>query len=149
MKTRYIIFADDDPDDLELITGFFKQYNQQVNVLELKDGKEVLKFLNDFSSSLDLPILIVLDINMPRMDEFETTLWLKNTYPLVHVLALSMYDDKDAIIRMIKNGAKGYIFKNIDPKELRTAIKAVMTKGFYYSDMDRGKMLHNILYKDK
>src|SRR5206468_1801308 len=72
MKTRYIIFADDDPDDLELITGFFKQYNQQVNVLELKDGKEVLKFLNDFSSSLDLPILIVLDINMPRLNGKDT-----------------------------------------------------------------------------
>lgn len=38
MKGRYIIFADDDADDLELITGFFKQYNREVNVIEFKDG---------------------------------------------------------------------------------------------------------------
>jgi len=72
MKSRYIIFADDDADDLELITGFFKQYNQNVNVLEFKDGREVLKFLDDFAVSTGQPLLIVLDINMPRMNGRET-----------------------------------------------------------------------------
>jgi CheY-like chemotaxis protein len=71
MKSRYIIFADDDADDLELITGFFKQFNQNINVLEFKDGKEVLKFLDDFAINAT-PILIVLDINMPRLNGKET-----------------------------------------------------------------------------
>jgi CheY-like chemotaxis protein len=72
MKSRYIIFADDDADDLELITGFFKQYNQSINVLEFKNGKEVLKFLDDFVSNTSKPLLIVLDINMPRLNGKET-----------------------------------------------------------------------------
>lgn len=67
MSSRYIIFADDDADDLELITGFFKQYNREINVLEFKDGKEVLKFLDSFALSAT-PVLIVLDINMPRLN---------------------------------------------------------------------------------
>jgi CheY-like chemotaxis protein len=71
MRSRYIIFADDDADDLELITGFFKQYNQSINVLEFKDGKEVLKFLDDFALNAT-PLLIVLDINMPRLNGRET-----------------------------------------------------------------------------
>jgi CheY-like chemotaxis protein len=71
MRSRYIIFADDDADDLELITSFFKQYNQNINVLEFKDGKEVLKFLDDFAINA-MPILIVLDINMPRLNGRET-----------------------------------------------------------------------------
>lgn len=71
MKSRYIIFADDDADDLELITGFFKQYNQNINVLEFKDGKEVMKFLDDFAINAT-PLLIVLDINMPRLNGRET-----------------------------------------------------------------------------
>src|SRR5215218_10034165 len=72
MNGRYIIFADDDADDLELVTGFFKQYNRQVNVLEFKDGKEVLKFLDDFALNTSIPLLIVLDINMPRLNGLET-----------------------------------------------------------------------------
>ncbi|MBO9684058.1 MAG: response regulator [Flavisolibacter sp.] len=71
MTSGYIIFADDDADDLELITGFFKQYNRNINVLEFKDGKEVLKFLDDFALNAT-PLLIVLDINMPRLDGKET-----------------------------------------------------------------------------
>lgn len=69
MKSRYIIFADDDADDLELITGFFKQFNRNINVLEFKDGREVLKFLDDFALT---PLLVVLDINMPRLNGRET-----------------------------------------------------------------------------
>ena len=71
MKSRYVIFADDDADDLELITGFFKQYNRNINVLEFRDGKEVLKFLDDFALNAT-PLLIVLDINMPRLNGKET-----------------------------------------------------------------------------
>jgi CheY-like chemotaxis protein len=72
MKSRYIIFADDDADDLELITGFFKQYDRNVNVLEFKDGKEVIKFLDEFATPTISPLLIVLDINMPRMNGKDT-----------------------------------------------------------------------------
>ncbi len=71
MQSRYVIFADDDADDLELITGFFKQYNRNINVLEFKDGKEVLNFLDDFAINAT-PVLIVLDINMPRLNGKET-----------------------------------------------------------------------------
>jgi CheY-like chemotaxis protein len=77
MRSRYIIFADDDADDLELITGFFKQYNHNINVLEFKDGKEVLKFLDDFALNAT-PLLIVLDINMPRLNGKETLIAIRN-----------------------------------------------------------------------
>jgi len=76
--SRYIIFADDDADDMELLTGFFKQFNSDVNVLEFKDGKEVLKFLEGFALNASLPILIVLDINMPRVNGKETLMSIRN-----------------------------------------------------------------------
>ncbi|MFL5773719.1 MAG: response regulator [Flavisolibacter sp.] len=72
MNSRYIIFADDDADDLELITGFFKQYNKNTNVLVFRDGKEVIQYLDDFARSAVKPLLIVLDINMPRLNGRET-----------------------------------------------------------------------------
>ena len=72
MKSRYVIFADDDADDLELITGFFKQFNRSVNVLEFRDGKEVLAFLEEFARNTSPPLLLVLDINMPGLNGMET-----------------------------------------------------------------------------
>ena len=77
MKSRYIIFADDDADDLELITGFFKQYNRDINVLEFRDGKEVLKFLDELALNVT-PLLIVLDINMPRPNGKEILIAVRN-----------------------------------------------------------------------
>ena len=50
---------------------------------------------------------------MPEMDGFDTTLWLKENYPLTNVIALSMYDDENSIVRMIRNGAKGYILQRL------------------------------------
>src|SRR5206468_3494625 len=83
--------ADDDADDLELITGFFRQYNQDVHVLVFKDGKEVLKFLDDFSADATKPVLIVLDISMPRLNGKETlALMRKNpVFRYVPVVILS------------------------------------------------------------
>jgi len=57
---------------------------------------------------------------------------------------LSMYDDEHAIIRMLKNGAKGYILKEADPEELKRAINDVMTKGVHYSELVTGKLLHAV-----
>ena len=101
----------------------------------------------DFISKLDknnLPEMVLLDINMPEMDGYETAQWIKNNYPEIKVLALSMYDNESSIIRMLKCGAKGYILKDSEPAELKAAIEAVMSKGFYYSDLVSGKLIHAI-----
>lgn len=90
MKSRYIIFADDDADDLELITGFFKQYNRHINVLEFKDGKEVLKFLDDFALNASTPLLVVLDINMPRFNGKETLMAIRK-HPRYQFIPVVVY----------------------------------------------------------
>ena len=95
MKSRYVIFADDDADDLELITGFFKQFNRDINVLEFKDGKEVLRFLDDFALNASTPMLIILDINMPRMNGKETLMAIRNhpNYQHIPVMLYSTSND--------------------------------------------------------
>lgn len=90
------------------------------------------------------PDLILMDINMPVMDGYTCAGWLKNNFPEIKVLALSMYDDENAIIRMIKNGARGYVLKEAEPSELKEAINAVLTKGFYYSEMVTGRLVHSV-----
>lgn len=109
-------------------------------LFEADNGKE-------FTEKLDtdnLPDIVLMDINMPKMDGFETTQWLKQNHPQVQVLALSMYDNETSIIRMLKCGAKGYILKDSEPAELKEAIHAIINKGFYYSDLVSGKLMHAI-----
>ncbi|MGB8193005.1 MAG: response regulator transcription factor [Chitinophagaceae bacterium] len=96
-----------------------------------------------------LPDIVLLDINMPELDGYDTALWLKRHHPEVRVLALSMYDNENAIIRMFKAGARGYILKDCDPIELRNALDSVSRKGFYYSEMVTGRLIHTISKLDE
>ena len=74
-------------------------------VAEADNGQELMDKITGGAE----PELVLMDINMPEKDGYETTLWLKENHPDIKVLALSMYDDETAIIRMLKSGAKGYI----------------------------------------
>ncbi len=109
-------------------------------LFEADNGKEFIEKIN----IKNLPDIVLMDINMPEMDGFEATEWLKQNHPEVKVLALSMYDNETSIIRMLKCGAKGYILKDSEPAELKEAILALMSKGFYYSDLVSGKLMHAI-----
>lgn len=100
--------------------------------------------MNKLANSPELPELILLDINMPIMDGYETAQKIRLQYPDIKILALSMYDHENAIIRMLKSGARGYILKDADPFELKNAITDVLSKGFYYSELISGKLLHAI-----
>ena len=98
---------------------------------ECENGKELQEKL---IFKKNIPSIVLLDISMPVMDGVETSKWLREHHPNVLVLALSMQDDELSLIRMIKNGARGYLLKNVSPSELETALKTLIIKGYYYPD---------------
>jgi CheY-like chemotaxis protein len=70
---KYTIFyADDDEDDLFLIKDAFEKYHQYVNVVTATDGQEMLRHLQQLPADAPSPCLIILDINMPRLNGKET-----------------------------------------------------------------------------
>lgn len=144
MEKKKVALADDHVLLRNGLAGLVANLGYTV-LFECSNGKELVEKID----KSNLPDIVLMDINMPEMDGYETALWLKNNYPQVSVLALSMYDDESAIIRMLKNGAKGYITKDADPLELRRAIDDVLTRGVHYSDMVTGKLLHSIYQLDE
>ncbi len=122
------------------LAGLIESFGEFNILFEADNGK-------DFIDKLKLkpsPQAVLMDIHMPEMDGYEACLWLKNNRPEIKVLALSMYDNESAVIRMFKAGAKGYILKDCDPAELKTALHSIILKGFYYSEMVTGKLIHTI-----
>ena len=101
-------------------------------IMDAANGKELLSQL---IVAENLPDVCVLDVNMPEMNGYETALELKNRWPSIKVLALSMHDTEINIIKMLRSGACGYILKDSDPSLLSNAIKEVYHNGFYSSEV--------------
>ncbi|MDB5031569.1 response regulator transcription factor [Mucilaginibacter sp.] len=91
-----------------------------------------------------LPQVILMDINMPVLDGYGATTWLKANHPTVKVLALSMFEDDKAVIQMLKCGACGYLLKESGPREVHEAIKVIAEKGMYMNDLVSSKMVRSL-----
>ena len=109
-------------------------------VIEADNGKDLRNKIQDQA----IPDIVMLDINMPEMDGFETTQWLHKSYPQIKILALSMLSDEKSIIKMFRLGAKGYLLKNTDPEELKKALDSLMDKNVYLSEYVSGKLISGL-----
>jgi two-component system, NarL family, invasion response regulator UvrY len=90
----------------------------------------------------NIPDVVILDLNMPDMDGFETADWLRHHKPDVHVLMLTMYDSELSLIRLLQTGVRGFLKKDIHPDELKFAIQSVMQSGYYYSNHTTDKLVN-------
>jgi two-component system invasion response regulator UvrY len=113
MKTT-IAIVDDHELVAQALSGLIQRYEEYEVIYEVNNGKELIR-----SIQLNrVPDIVLLDINMPEMNGYETALWLKKNYPIVKVVALSMHNEEDAVIKMLRNGACAYLLKGCKPREL-------------------------------
>src|SRR5437762_12400552 len=83
---------------LAVIIDTFKKFKV---LYEVPDGKALIE---QFKYKQRIPDIVLLDINMPEMDGFETAKWLTQHHPEILILALSMQNDERTLIKMIKAG---------------------------------------------
>jgi DNA-binding NarL/FixJ family response regulator len=90
------------------------------------------------------PEVILMDVNMPQVNGYEATRWLKQLHPEIKVLALSMSEDDQSIIEMLKCGAGGYVLKESSAQELVYAIKTIARHDYFLNDLVSGKLLRSL-----
>lgn len=104
---------------------------QRYNILFEADNGNQLK---EKMKAPPFPDIILMDIDMPEVDGFESVEWLQRTHQDVKVLVMTMLEKEEAILRMLRMGVKGYIHKDIEVEELHEALESISANGFYYSE---------------
>ena len=122
---------------LASLINSFKNYKV---IIGANNGKDFITQVNKDKT----PDIILLDITMPVMDGYETALWIKSNLPTTKILVLSMMDNDNSIIRMLKNGAVGFILKDSKPAMLQTALDSIVEYGYFTNDLINAKMLHYV-----
>ncbi|MCR4417482.1 MAG: response regulator transcription factor [Ignavibacteria bacterium] len=109
--------------------------------LEIKFiAKNGVELLNKLKSNRDIDV-ILMDIEMPEMDGIQATYEVKNLYPQIKILILTVFDDDDKIFKAIQNGASGYLLKEESPEAIFNSIKIIMEGGATMSPSIASKIL--------
>lgn len=96
------------------------------------------------ASCHEQPDIILMDVNMPKMDGYQSVEWLGLHYPNIKIIVVSMAQNEESIVKMLRYGVKGYLGKDVEPKELIDALHSVYSKGFYYTDYLTGKLIYSL-----
>lgn len=110
------------------------------------NGKELIQYLENDKN--DFPDIILLDINMPVMNGFQTMEWMQQNHPEIPVLALTINDDDASVINMLRRGVRGYLLKTTDAEELVEAMETILKRGFYSSEIASTRLLNNIVKRN-
>jgi DNA-binding NarL/FixJ family response regulator len=136
-----VVVVDDHILIARALSGIIEKFRGYEVLYEVENGQMLIE---RFRQPGNIPDIVLLDIAMPVMNGFETAKWLREHHPAILILALSMQDDEDTLIKMIRCGASGYLLKNIHPQELENALDAIIGKGFYYPDWMTHKVFKSL-----
>jgi DNA-binding NarL/FixJ family response regulator len=128
MSSYRIVLADD---HIIVRRGLKRLVEEMPNVKvvgEASDGLELLSMLKNLTAHL-----IILDISMPNLRGIEATRKIKEAFPSVKVLILTMHRDKELLYSAISSGADGYMLKEDSEEELFSAIEKIRQGGVYIS----------------
>lgn len=122
-----LLIADDHQIVIDGIKSILEEEESVSVIAEASNGEEVLAFLR--SATVDIAIV---DINMPKMSGIEVTKVMKEKYPEIKVLILTMYNNVEFIKNLMEVGADGFILKNTGKIELLTAIEQLQKGDTYF-----------------
>ncbi|MFT6102981.1 MAG: two-component system nitrate/nitrite response regulator NarL [Granulosicoccus sp.] len=123
-----IMLVDDHPLFREGIASRLNMHEDIDIIAEAENGKQLLEKLEDTR-----PDIVMMDISMPEINGMDALEIVKEKFPEIRVIMLSMHDDKEYIVSVIRSGAEGYLLKDISGEEMIAAIHKVHEGGKYFS----------------
>jgi len=136
MTDTSILIADDHPIFVDGIVSLIGGIDGFSVVSTAVNGKDALDKIPE-----SYPDIVLMDINMPEMDGVEATRIIKDQYPDVKVIMLTMYDEIRLIKDVLEIGARGYILKNIGRDDLIKALETVSNGQPYLDPAVQEKMI--------
>lgn len=120
--------VEDHPLVTEGIKAIFEKESDMTCTQSFDNGKDLLAKL-----PFHQPNVIVMDINLPDISGLDLCKTVKESYPRIFIIALSINNEKGIIKKMMENGASGYILKDAARYEIVEAVKAVIQRKTYFS----------------
>jgi DNA-binding NarL/FixJ family response regulator len=121
-KTR-IILADDHPLLRHALRNVLEKQPDIDIVAEAGDGEEAVKLVSELA-----PDLIIMDISMPTLNGLEATKLIKAEHPDTAVLILTVHDDNEFVLGLLKAGADGYLTKSVFGDQIVCAVRSLLAK---------------------
>lgn len=128
METIKILICDDHP----LISEGLEKMIANINNMTIIGTAPAIVPLMDLLTQKQ-PDIILLDINLPDGNGADVCLTIKKQFPRVKILVISSHGDRGSLVKMIRNGASGYLLKSASAGEIENAINLVYQGGTYYS----------------
>jgi len=134
-------------DDHALVRSSISMFVNSLKGIEVSieacNGQDLLKKMKNFEADI-----VLLDIQMPVMDGYETCEQLNILYPHTRILMMSQLMSKESIHKSMEAGAHGYFSKDGDPKQLETALNTLSERGFYF-EPGLGSVIHDAILWNK
>jgi DNA-binding NarL/FixJ family response regulator len=135
-----LIIADDHKLVRDGLKALLENSEEDLQIVgEAANGKELIRMLP--KSEVEV---LLMDMNMPEMGGLEATQYIKEHFPRIKVLVLSMLEQEKYVTEALKAGALGYILKTTGQQELIHAIKALVRGEQYISTQIAMKLLNNM-----
>lgn len=138
-STIKILLADDHQLFREGLKRILNMEDDIEVIGECGDGIQVLEFCNRV-----LPDIVLMDINMPVETGVVTTEKLKEIFPDVKVIILSIHDDESYVFESLRKGATGYLLKDMGAEALINAIRSVSQGYSYIHPKVTGKLINQM-----
>lgn len=125
-----LILADDHILLRDALANLINNFDEFTVMATASNGEEVISAIEKGCNA----DIVLMDLNMPKMDGYEAAKWLTQHHPEIKIVILTMYDSEIALIRLLQAGVNGFLKKDIHPAELRNALLTVAAGEYYYSN---------------